>query len=565
MKRLRWQIFIVVVALAAIAILLLNQQETPFVFTEPGAEVVDAAQGGEYTEGLVGQLIRLNPLLDEFNPADRDINRLIFSSLIQFDGRGIPQGDLAETWGISQDGKTYNFSLKTGLFWHDGVPLTAEDVVFTVDMMRTPELPLPEDIQRFWQSVEVEALDESLLQFRLPEPYAPFLDHLTFGVIPEHLLGGLDPGIFVDDPFNLAPVGSGPYQFDTLLVDEDGDISGIILRANETYYNQRAFIDSLIFRYYPDPGSAFQAYQSGEVMGVSYIAAANLPDALQNPSLDIYTSRLPQLTLIYLNLENPETPFLADLQVRRALMHGLNRQKMVDQVLMGQAILADGPILPGTWAFYENVTTYAFDAEEAVSILRKAGYEISAAGGSVRVKEGQPLSFELLYPEGELYTEIAETVQRNWAAIGVEVTLTMVPYETLVNTHLVERNYQAALVDISFASSPDPDPYPFWHQTQVVGGQNYARWNDRVASEYLEQARITLDLVERARLYRNFQVRFSRELPSLPLFFPVYNFGVSQEIQGVRIGSFFDTSDRMSYISTWYLDLALGEGDGETP
>ena len=120
-------------------------------------------------------------------------------------------------------------------------------------------------------------------------------------------------------------------------------------------------------------------------------------------------------------------------------------------------------------------------------------------------------------------------------------------------------------MDLSFSRTPDPDPYPFWHQTQAANGQNYAMWNDRQASEYLEQARIIVDPAERARLYRNFQVRFASELPSLPLYYPMYTYAVSNQVQGVRMGPLFDTSDRFATVTSWYLFSEAGENPAETP
>ena len=170
-----------------------------------------------------------------------------------------------------------------------------------------------------------------------------------------------------------------------------------------------------------------------------------------------------------------------------------------------------------------------------------------------RAKEDQPLSFELLHPDDETHTKIAQTIQENWSQLGVSVTLKAVPYQTLIDEYLDTRNYQAALVDINLTKTPDPDPYPFWHQTQITGGQNYANWEDRQASEYLEQARIIVDPGERARLYRNFQVRFMNELPALPLYYPVYTYAVDASIQGIRIGPLFEPSDRFSTITNWFL------------
>src|SRR3990170_661872 len=177
MKKIRWQILIVVLALVAIGVLLLGQQPTllPIVLE------IKPATGGVYTEGLVGSLGRLNPLLDYHNPVDRDVDRLLYSGLVRFDARGLPQLDLVESMGISQDGKIYNFSLRPEAVWHDGEPLTSEDVIFTVELMREEAIPIPQDLRALWKSIEVQALDEHTLQFRLPEPYAPFMDYLTFG------------------------------------------------------------------------------------------------------------------------------------------------------------------------------------------------------------------------------------------------------------------------------------------------------------------------------------------------------------------------------------------------
>ena len=209
MRKLIWQIVIVVVALAAIAFLLLSQQPALL----PVTPEVKPSTGGVYSEALIGSFNRLNPVLDYANPVDQDVDRLIFSSLLRFDDRGLPVNDLIESMGISQSGQNYNISLRQDAVWHDGQPLTSSDIVFTIDLLRSEDLPIPGDIREFWQDIEVEALDEHTLQFRLPEPFAPFLDYLTFGILPEHLLGELTPAEIIDSDFNLQPTGSGPYKF----------------------------------------------------------------------------------------------------------------------------------------------------------------------------------------------------------------------------------------------------------------------------------------------------------------------------------------------------------------
>jgi peptide/nickel transport system substrate-binding protein len=549
MKRLRWQLLVVILALAAIAVLLRSQQPALL----PGVEITtpQPSEGGIYTEALIGQLGRLNPLLDYYNSVDRDVDRLIFSGLMAYDDRGLPHGDLAESWGISQDGKVYNFSIRSNAVWHDGQPVTSQDILFTVDLIRNDNIPLPDDLREFWNQVEVEELDNKTLQFRLPEPFAPFFDYLTFGILPKHILGDTPPENLIDAPVNLKPVGSGPYKFDQLIMEE-GKIKSVVLSENEEYYGSQPFIDQVVFRYYPDYQSAFTAYQNQEVLGVSQIALDTLSLALKEPNINLHTGRVPRLGLVYLKLDDPALPFFQDANIRRALLMSINRQAIIDRLLAGQAIVADGPILPETWAYYEGIERIPYDPDLAVKMLKEAEYTVPATGGNVRAKEGIVMAFTLVLPDQEPYLTVAKAIQEYWSKIGVKADLKSVPYQELLTDYLEPGKYQAALVDLDQGRTPDPDPYPFWHQSQITGGQNYSHWDDRQASEYLERARVKDDLAERTKLYRNFQVRWTNQMPALPLYYGVYSNAIDSQVQGVRIGPMFDTPDRFTTLLEWY-------------
>jgi len=546
MKKLRWQILVVVITLVLVGALLLSQQ--PIVQTI----LPQPTSGGVYTEALIGSMSRLNPLLDRNNNADRDVDKLLFSGLIKFDDRGIPRPDLAESWGSSQDGTIYNFSIRPNAVWHDGQPVTTDDVIFTIDLIKSEISFYPQDVKALWNEVEIRRLDEKTMQFRLPEPFVPFLDYLTFGLLPQHILGAVPADQILNAEFNLNPIGSGPYQFDHLLV-EDGQITGVVLALFDDYYGQNPYIPQVVFRLYPSASAAMDAYQQGEVLGISQITQETLDQALAEENLSLYTSRRPELTLVLFNLNNGEVPFLQEANIRKALLTGLNRQHIINDLLRGQAIPADGPIFPGSWAYYEGTEHLNFDPTSAINMLKREGYIIPAEGGDVRAKDGQRLAFDLLHADDALHTAIAEYIQRDWAQLGVQVTLISMPYEQIIYENLTNRQYQAALVDLNLSYTPDPDPYPFWHQAEAVGGQNYSQWDNRAASEYLERARITADLNERTRLYRNFQVIFADELPALPLFFPTYTFAVDVQLSGVQAAPLFDTSDRLGNIADWYL------------
>ncbi len=546
MKKLRWQILVVAVTIVIVALLLLSQQPV-VITTQP-----EAAPGGIYTEALIGSMGRLNPMLDWNNSADRDVDKLIFSGLIRFDSRGLPQPDLADSWGASADGTIYNFSIRSNAFWHDGQPVTSDDVLFTIEMIKSAGSLFPQDVKDLWTQVEIKRLDDKTFQIKLPEPFAPFLDYVTFGVLPKHLLEAVPADQLATAEFNLNPIGTGPYKFDRLLT-EGGQITGVVLVPNPDYFIQPPFIEEVVFRYYPSSAAAFAAYQQGEVLGVSQLTNDVLEQALMEPNLSVYTSRLPQMGMVFLNNNNPNALFLQSASVRRALLLGINRNIIVSHILKGQAMIADGPILPGSWAYYDEIESFEYDPDAATALLKEEGYVIPAGGGEVRAKDGQFLTFALVHPDDAIHTLIAQAIQSDWALIGVKVDLQAVPYDSLVNDFLTTRNYAAALADLNTSRTPDPDPYLFWHQSEATGGQNYSQWDNRTASEFLETARTAADFTERARLYRNFQVVFTKDMPSLPLYYPVYSYGVDVQVQGVQVAPMYDVSDRLALVTEWYL------------
>jgi peptide/nickel transport system substrate-binding protein len=547
MKKFRWQLIIIFLTGLVVGALLLSEQPTPTAITNtPVPET-----GGIYTEALIGSMQRLNPVLDFYNQPDQDVDRLLYSSLLKFDTRGLPQPDVAEAWGVSQDGTVYNFTLRDNAQWQDGQPLTSEDIQFTVDLLKNGGSFVPKDLQALWKDVEVIALSDKMVQFRLPEAFAPFQDYLTFGILPKHIFEGKKIAEIAQSDANLKPVGSGPYRVNRILTD-NGKITGVSMTLFDKYYAKKPFIEQFEVRYFPDSNAAWQAYKGGQVQGVSTLSKDVLPEALANPNISVYSSRMPQMYMVMFNLKDQQASFLSDTVVRQALMTGLNRKLMVNRILNGQGIIADGPIQPESWAFYGDITKYSYSTESAQKILQNDGYVPSGDKNSVRKKGDSTLAFELLYPEGEPYKSIATQIGKDWASIGVQVTATELPYEQL-SERLDQRSYQAALVMLNFTDSYDPDPYPFWDQAQMTGGQNYTQWNNRMASEFVEQARTSVDLGERIRMYRNFQVLFSQELPALPLFYPVYSYGVDKSIQGISVGPLSNLDDRFATVSQWFL------------
>ncbi len=559
MKKFRWQLLILFLTGLVVGILLILEKRGGIgSLGEP-----KPVEGGVYTEALVGSLSRLNPLLDDNNQPDKDVDRLIFSGLVKFDSRGMPEPDLAESIRSSQDGVIYNVTLKEDLLWHDGEAVTTADIAFTIDLFKEGEGFISADLVSFWNEIKLVIIDDLNMQFVLPESFSPFQDYLAFGVLPEHLLGGLSIDQIAESDFNLQPVGSGPFQFSELVVEDD-TITGLKLTAFEDYYGEGPFLKEINFRYYSDTASAFQAYLDQYVQGISQISDSQLPMVLSDENLSLYTGRLPEMSMMFFNLNDNGVSFFQDKNIRRALLMGLNRQRLVNEIFNGQAIIANGVIFPDNWAYLESLSPVDFNQEQAALLLKEAGYVISGEENPIREKDGTRLQFVLSYPDDELHRQIAEFIQQSWKELSVDVILEGVPADIFLSDKLEPRAYQAALVDISLSSTPDPDPYPFWDSGQATTGQNYSQWNNRLASDSIEEARVTTNFAERKRLYHNFQAIFADELPSLPLYYPVYNYAVDSVIQGVSLGPLMDTSDRFATITGWFM-TARRTQETETP
>ena len=552
MKNLRWQILIALGGIILVVILLAGQSVT--VETSSPQPI----QGGAYTEALLGEILRLNPILDIVNQVDRDIDRILYRGLLCFDSRGMPELDLASNAAVSANATLYTFTLKDDLTWHDGEPVTADDVVYTFSKFQDEGYPGPSDLHEFWKDISIVKLDHQNIQFQLPEPFAPFLDYMTVGLLPEHLLRGVTVLDLIDHPFNLEPIGTGPFEFESFLLREDDSLRGVSLIAFKGYPGDQPFLERVEFHLFDSSSEAFQAYLAGEVQGIGFVDEATLPMILDQPGLDLHSSRLPQISTIFINTQHPEKTFLAEKKVRQALLYAIDRERLINQVLNGQAMIATGPILPGNWAYADTLTPTPYDPRQSATLLDEIGWELplGASPGSdeyVRSNEDQLLQLELTYPDHSPYVEIASLVTAAWSAIGVQVEQNPVLDTELLNEYLIPREYEALLTDVDLALFPDPDPYTFWHDSQVSTGQNYSDFSDRNISIWLEQARTTPDLERRRLFYRDFQIRFMDQVPAILLYYPIYNYAIDADLRGPSLGPFYDPSDRFARIEDWYL------------
>ena len=534
--QIRWQAVIAIFGVVLIVVLLGYVAYTTTTVVVPDV-------GGTYVEGLAGRPSYINPILCQYNQVDRDLVSLIFSSLTDIDERGEIVPALARDWDVSDDGLVYTFYLRRDVRWHDGEPFTADDVLFTFAAIQDEDYAGPPELGEIWRTVEVEKINDYTVTFTLQAPLATFLDYTTVGVLPEHLLDSVPAADLVRDQFNVRPVGTGMFEI--------GEVSGdhVVLVASEEYYGDKPLLYKMEFKFYPDFQTILAAYQQGQVEGISEVLPEDLQKVRQEEYLNLYTARLSSYTLVFLNLE---LPIFEETEVRQALMWGLDRQRIIDQVLDGQGIVAHSPIMPDSWAYNRDVAQYAYDPQKASQLLRDAGWIDTDADG-VREKDGVRLEFTLLTNKDPVRRQLAEEIARQLWDVGVRVVPAVEDSSWVVNEALRPRNFDALLY--SWGNVPsDPDPYLMWHSTQIGGdGQNYAGLNNLEMDLLLEEARQSVDQDERARLYRDFQDLFSQEVPSLLLYYPVYNYAVDEMVKGVQLSPMTEPSDRFRTVAQWYI------------
>jgi peptide/nickel transport system substrate-binding protein len=535
----RWQALVVLTSIILLVVLVayLASRLTTVIVPD---------RGGTYIEGLVGAPQYINPILCHYNQVDSDLVALIFSGLTKLNEKNEIVPDLAQDYQVSEDGTVYTFHLRSNVFWHDGQPLTADDVVFTIQAIQDPDFKGAPYLADLWRDVAVEKVDERTVRFTLNEPFTPFIDYTTIGLLPQHLLKDVPAEELPTHPFNLQPVGAGPFAFKHL------NDNAILLQSNLQSWRQPPFLEQVQFKFFPSYETLFHAYDQGEVEGIPGLRPTDLEWVQQRESLQLFTTILSGYSVIYLNPHNPNTVFFQDKNVRQALLYGLDRQRLINEVLNGQGLVAHSPILPNSWAFDPQIKKYAYDPKRAGELLDQAGW-IDTDGDGIRDKDGQPLRFAFLGSDDALRRQILEEVTRQWAQIGVKAEPQTAGVSGLIRDFLRPRHFDAVLVE--WDSLPaDPDPYPLWHSTQAnEDGQNYGAFVNQEADKLIEEARRITDTTRRTELYRAFQEIFAEEAPAILLAYPTYNYAVDQVIHDVQIGPLQTPSDRFRTIHEWYI------------
>ncbi|MSQ27712.1 MAG: peptide ABC transporter substrate-binding protein [Dehalococcoidia bacterium] len=501
--------------------------------------------GGTYVEGIAGSPMSLNPLFSSFNDPDRDISRLLFSGLTTLGPDGTVTPDAADQWEVSPDGKTYTFHLRRGVRWHDGRPVSPEDVIFTCRLLQNKESQVDPDLTALWQRIKVEKADGESVRFILDQPYAPFLTYTTTGILPQHLLQDVAAKDIAKSGFNARPVGSGPFKIREVTVDQ------VTLDANPDYHAGRPYLNSITFKFFRDDQALASAIAANQVNG-GLLRSTVGKDAIalvgQNREMGLRAMPRTSYSVLFLNTQSA---LFKSKAVRQALAYGINQEELVERVAGGLGVVAESPVPQDSWAYNANAKRYPYDPARAAQLLDAEGWKLNPNG--IREKDGQQFKFALLTNDDKLRVATGEELVKTLRRIGVQAELAASGPTGLAQNFLIPRKYDAILYGIDPGS--DPDPYPLWHSSQATAdGLNVSGFSNQQADGLLEKARTTNDVPERKKLYDQFQDAFVEEMPSILLYHPVYTYAQDRRMRNVRLGVLYDTSSRFLNVREWYLE-----------
>lgn len=549
--------------------------------------------GGEYIEGVVGSPHLINPIFASENEADLGLVRLVYSGLMRFDQSGHPVTDLAQSYTVGSDKRTYTFVLSDAK-WHDGQTVTASDVVFTFGLIQDKTVDSP--LATVFSGVAVTKIDDHTVQFVLPEVYPAFLNALTVGIVPEHIWGSIAKDKIAGDDANQKPVGSGPFMFKRLIAEDNGFISRVELERNPNYFHKPAFIKSLIFQYYPEyegDGGALEALRAQKIQGLGFV-----PNTYTNTAatkhVQLKNIALPQYTALFFNLSSRSA--VKDHDVRQALTLAINKAKILQDTLGENGAVIEGPVLPD-YPSYTMPKAAAVDTDAANSLLDKKWNRISveaykneliasfvrehtSASSTTstvnvaelkseaeklisadlpeaqvffrRSKDTQDLVLRLVVADTPEYRKVAGFVAGYWQDIGVRTIITYVHPRDLARDTLKNREYDVLLAGVILGN--DTDQFAFWHSSQIqYPGLNIAGYSNSVVDGLLLKIRLSEDQAEQNKLYTEFEQQLVKDLPAIFLYSPEYVYGLGREIQGFGVTRLSHPADRLANITEWHL------------
>jgi peptide/nickel transport system substrate-binding protein len=513
---------------------------------QPVATAPKPQRGGSAVEALVGAPGTLNPLF-ESDASTHDVDSVIYQGLTTVDAQQNVVGLLASDWTISPDHLTYTFTMRQGVKWADGQPFTADDVLFTFHILQDLEYVQPGADS--WRQVGVAAAGPGQVVFSLRSPSAGFPLTLRIGIIAKHLFAGMGPAEVAASQYSsVRAIGTGPFKVSAIS-------SLAITLVRNSYADPQPYLDHLILRTYPaaDPQAAISAVVHG---------AADLVGGLEPQEVGLLQGRTDVLVqdvrtftdaFVSFNAQGAGKPFFSDANVRVALTEAIDRQRVINEVIEGRGDPNPNPIPTADWAYSAAAAVrHPYDPQAAAKALDSAGWVLGSAA-KIRAKGTQAFKVEMVAVGSYPSRQIADAVARQLLEVGVQVDIKYVAASALVQSYLLGRNYQMALVALDVG--PDPDLFSVWHTTADAGSINFAYphgWG--VIDKDLEDGRAAVDQPTRLAAYLDFQTLMSDAAPAIFLYSPHYDYAVSQRVHGVHVNNVIEPADRFQYVTEWYVN-----------
>lgn len=504
-----------------------------------------------YTEGIVSRagIQNINPLFVDYNEADREVSALVFSGLMKYDPLKRAVIDDMAALTINEDKTEYTFTVRDGIKWHDGFPFTADDVYFTFHDIVQHTSFSNEILKTNFAGVKIELVDAKTVKFRLEKPNVFFINNFTVGVLPKHMLIGVDPYDILQHGFNKKPVGTGPYMVvDPVEAFPDGRTQ-ITLQKNPGYYGQIPGIESMRFIAFPSMDALVEDVNA--VNAVVRVSGSYILDFENNERFKLAPYELPQYTAVFMNMESK---ILKEKLVRLALQKAVDKQKLIGDA--PDKITVDTPLMDldqGEWIYQSNV-------DQANGALKEAGYRYAAedvdrAGIRYNDKEeGLELNFiAKLYDEGTYQFEetkkIVDFLHDAWAAIGCSIQVELLPDEEF-RERIMARKYDLLLVGQILGYNFDT--YSYWYSTQANPlGQNLSNYKSFQVDSVIEAIRSTFDMEKKKGKLEELAAKMKEDIPAIFLYRPVYYYASDGKVSGISMDGVVYPSDRFGGVAEW--------------
>jgi peptide/nickel transport system substrate-binding protein len=502
--------------------------------------------GGLYNEGLIGTFTNANPLYAS-GTADTAVSRLVFSGLFKYDNHNNLVGDLASDWSTGKTDSQYIVHLKKGILWHDGKPLTADDVVFTYKTIQNIEAQ--SSLYSSWQGISVSKINDQTVEFDLPNPLSAFPYSLTNGIVPEHLLKSIPAEQLRSAPFNTAPVGTGPFVWKYVQVTgatpEDRE-QRITMSANKKYYDGRPKLDGFSIITFSDDQHLINAFDAKQLNAMSGLEVE--PSDLQKDAgIQTYSTPLTSEAMAFFNNSHPA---LNDGAVRKALVSGIDRTKIAG-ISAYPLKLVNEPLIAGQLGYDPAYAQLPYNFDYANQLLDQDGWTKGADG--VRVKNGQPLQLSLVSQDTHDYAAAASLLQQQWMKLGVKIDVHYYTSDDLQTQVIANHNYDILLYGISIGV--DPDVYAYWDSSQASvtsqGHLNLSEYKSTSSDQALEAGRTRSDPALRAAKYKTFLSNWKNDAPALALYQPNYLYITRGPVFNYERKALNSTADRFYNVNQW--------------